>query len=259
MSDDLAALKVLIVSGSEADRQALRDAAERASVIITIVELDNVGEVAPACDLLSKGDIDVVFLDSAMALERRRVVAAAAHAGGRPPIIVSIEAQDATWSLSGGDGLPINGAIAKPVQADEARTTLAACVRARLPSRILVVDDSSTVRSVIRKVLQSSSYRFEIDEAAEGVTALQRADKVRFDVVMLDCNMPGIDSFTTLAMFLQSHTAAKVVMITATNDTKTADKARASGAHDVLYKPFYAKDVDAVMNRLYGLMGRKPR
>jgi CheY-like chemotaxis protein len=130
-------------------------------------------------------------------------------------------------------------------------------MRARLPRRVLVVDDSVTVRSVIRKVLQSSRYRIEVDEAGDGKAALEAAAKQKFDVVLLDCNMPGIDGFTTLSTFLSKHSDTKIVMVTATNDTKNADKARAAGAHDVLCKPFYAKDVDGVMNRLHGLIAPK--
>jgi FixJ family two-component response regulator len=46
----------------------------------------------------------------------------------------------------------------------------------------------------------------------------------------------------------------KVVMITGTRDVRIEDRARASGAKDFLYKPFFAKDIDAVLNRLFGLM-----
>jgi CheY-like chemotaxis protein len=126
-----------------------------------------------------------------------------------------------------------------------------------LPSRVLVVDDSATVRSVMRKVLQSCRYRLEVEEAPDGLSALQQAGRERFDVVLRDCNMPGLDGLATLAMFRQAHADTKVVIVTATNDTRLAAKARTAGAHDVLYKPFYARDVDAVMSRLLGL--RRPK
>lgn len=99
----------------------------------------------------------------------------------------------------------------------------------------------------------SCRYQFEIEEAADGTTALEQAGKKRFDLVPLDCHMPGLDGFATLAKFLENHADTKAVMITATNDTKIADRARAAGAHEVLYKPFYAKDIDALMARLLGL------
>jgi CheY-like chemotaxis protein len=119
---------------------------------------------------------------------------------------------------------------------------------------VLIVDHSPTVRSVIRKVLQSSRYRFEVDEASDGQAALQKAATQRFDLVLLDCHMPGLDGFATMTMFLETHPDAKVVMVTGTGDLGLAERARATGAHGVLSKPFYTKDVDALMGRLHGLM-----
>jgi DNA-binding NtrC family response regulator len=69
--------------------------------------------------------------------------------------------------------------------------------------------------------------------------------------------MPGVDSFATLATLQRNHPELKVIMVATTNDTRAAVRARAAGAHDMLYKPFYTKDVDAMMNRLCGLTGPK--
>ena len=221
--------------------------------MVDFAKVDHTGEAATACAAVADQNVDVVFLDARMSQDGRRAVFNAAHAASAKPLVISIGATD----LKSADGLALDGLLAKPVEAAEARALLDACVRARLPSRVLVVDDSATVRSVMRKVLQSCRYRFEVEEAADGLAALQQAGKQRFDLVLLDCNMPGLDGFATLRMFRQAHTDTKVVMVTPTNDTKLADKARVSGAHDVLYKPFYAKDVDAVMSRLHGL--RRPK
>jgi FixJ family two-component response regulator len=46
-------------------------------------------------------------------------------------------------------------------------------------------------------------------------------------------------------------------MITGTRDIRIEDRARAGGAADFLYKPFFAKDIDAVLNRAFGLMRQK--
>jgi CheY-like chemotaxis protein len=252
MSNDLVALKVLVVSDSASERNALRDAASEASVIVHFSEVDRTEEGA-ACRAAADQNVDVVFLDARMSHDERQAVIDAAHRAHARPLIISLGAVD----LKSADGFALDGLLAKPVEAAAARALLGACVRARLPSRVLVVDNSATVRSIMRRVLQSCRYRLEVEEAADGLSALQQADKQHFDMVLLDCNMPGLDGFATLGMFRQAHADTKVVMVTATNDIKLADKARASGAHDVLYKPFYAKDVDAVMSRLLGL--RRPK
>jgi CheY-like chemotaxis protein len=256
MGDDLVALRILIVSDAAAERDALRSAASQASVMIDVAEVDRIADATPTCKRLANDEVDVIFLDSRMSHDGRQAVIDAARSAEARPLVISVGAADLkNQALS--DGIAVDGLLAKPIQPADARALLDACVRARLPNRVLVVDDSATVRSVIRKVLQSCRYNFEAEEAADGEAALEQAGKQRFDLVLLDCNMPGLDGFATLARFLQRHADTKVVMVTATNDTKIADRARAAGAHDVLYKPFYAKDVDVLMNRLHGLMRPK--
>ncbi len=103
------------------------------------------------------------------------------------------------------DGLEVDSALAKPIELQEARDLIDRCIRARLPKRVLIVDDSSTVRSVIRKVLQASRFKLEADEAEDGSVAIELAKKQRFDIVFLDCQMPGIDGFATLAELKRTH------------------------------------------------------
>jgi CheY-like chemotaxis protein len=130
------------------------------------------------------------------------------------------------------------------------------CARARLPKHVLVVDDSSNVRAVVRKVLQASRFRLEIAEAADGNSAHEQIESRPFDLVLLDCNMPGVDGFATLERFKNSRADIPVVMITSTRDPRIEDRARASGADEFMFKPFYAKDIDTILCRLFGLMGR---
>lgn len=256
MSDEFVALKVLSVCDAASERDALREAATQASVMVDLVEAERTSDVRPICNRLKDGGIDVVFLDSRMSHADRQAVVDAARANQARPLVVAVGAADLQSDLVAAESPAVDGLLAKPVQLAEARALFKACVRARLPSRILVVDDSPTVRSVIRKVLQSSRYRFEVEEATDGAAALELAGRLRFDVVLLDCHMPGIDGFATLRRFLQEHADTKVVMVTPTNDSKSADRARGAGAHSVLYKPFYAKDIDSVMGVLLGL--RRP-
>jgi two-component system chemotaxis response regulator CheY len=75
----------------------------------------------------------------------------------------------------------------------------------------------------------------------------------RFDVVILDCHMSGKDGFETLAELKNIRSDAKILMAAETRDTSMEKRARDNGAGDFLYKPFFAKDVDAAFSRLLGL------
>jgi CheY-like chemotaxis protein len=94
-------------------------------------------------------------------------------------------------------------------------------------------------------------------EAQNGQSAVEEAGHRHFDLVLLDCNMPGLEGFATLFQLKRAHNELHVVMITGTRDTRLEDRARASGADDFLFKRFYANDVDRVLRRLFGLVAAK--
>ena len=257
MSDELVSLNMLIVSEAAMERELMRLMATQASIPIHIVEVAVAGDATAACESLAREAFDVVLFDSRMPKgDRRKLLDASRGASGRPLAILVGAAEMKTREVLT-DGLAVDGVLAKPLEEQELRGLFANCIRARLPNRALIVDDSSTVRSVIRKVLQASRFRLEPEEAGEGAAAIERAQQQPFEIIFLDCNMPGLDGFATLAELKRSRPDAKVVMMTGTRDARIEDRARSDGATDFLYKPFFANDIDVVLNRLFGLM--RPR
>jgi CheY-like chemotaxis protein len=257
MNHDLVSLKMLIVSEVAHERELVRRAATQGSVPINVQEVEAAGDSAATCELLKQDAFDAIFMDSRMPkVVRQQVLDAARVANGRPLVILVGAAEMKTREVLT-DGLAIDGVLAKPIELDEAHKLIEGCVRARLPNKVLIVDDSSTMRSVIRKVLQASRFSLEAQEANDGASAVELAGKQRIDIIFLDCHMPGFDGFATLAALRQANPDTKVVMITGTRDVRIEDRARADGARDFLYKPFYASDIDATLSRLFGMM--RPR
>ena len=74
---------------------------------------------------------------------------------------------------------------------EEAKRLIERSIRVRLPSRVLVVDDSSTMRTIVRKILGGTRFPLDISEADEGFAALKLARESEFEIVFLDYNMPG--------------------------------------------------------------------
>ncbi len=253
MSDDFVTLKLLIVSGLDSERDVLRRAASQVSVPLFVIECSDVAVPEPACDMLAREAPDIVAVDSRMSHGVRQAVVDAARAmPGRPLVLVTGCTEDQALEALAEAGA--DGVVPAPIELSRAQALLNGCVRARFPNRVLIVDDSTTVRSVVRKVLLASRFRLEAHEAADGVAAVERARGEHFDLVFLDCHMPGQDGFATLSELQGIRSDIKIVMMTAASDEGIALLARSSGAHDLLFKPFYAKDIDAVLNRLFGLV-----
>jgi DNA-binding response OmpR family regulator len=115
------------------------------------------------------------------------------------------------------------------------------------PKRVvLVVDDDSAIRRVVRTVLEADN--FEVVEAADGPAALLLLDAINGrgpDAVVLDIMMPGIDGIEVCRRI--DHSQVKVVMLSARDDADTRDQAAKAGADAYLTKPFSAIELlDAV-------------
>jgi two-component system KDP operon response regulator KdpE len=105
--------------------------------------------------------------------------------------------------------------------------------------RILVVDDDPQIRRVMRVTLTGQGY--EVDDAKTGETALEKLRDERFDLVLLDMNMPGMGGIETCRA-IRSHSEIAIIMLTV-RDTE-ADKVEAldAGADDYVTKPYNAPE-----------------
>lgn len=241
MSGDLLTLRMMVVSAEDAVQQQWRQGAGLASMPIEF----RAECVDDAIGPLKKGGFDIVVVDAPLAIDGSPELVGAARQAKPAPLIAML-APPQIAQVQGGDiTLP------RPASADDARTLVERCIRLRLPKRVLVVDDSKTMRSIVCKILSGSRFALEVSEAEEGKDALTKIAN-GCDLVLLDCNMPGIDGFETLAQIRQIAPRVDVVMMTATEDEAMAGRARASGAAAFIKKPFYPADIDAVITRIYG-------
>jgi len=102
--------------------------------------------------------------------------------------------------------------------------------------RVLVVDDETNIRRMMRLTLESDGY--EVEDAEDGTKGLALfGDGTRFDAVLLDQKMPGMDGIETLRQIRQRSPGARVVMITAFGTIELAVEAMKAGATDFLRKP----------------------
>jgi two-component system chemotaxis response regulator CheY len=102
--------------------------------------------------------------------------------------------------------------------------------------RILIIDDAATVRLYHRNILESAGYA--VDEAMNGIEALEKALQEPFDLYIVDVNMPKLDGYGFLRQLrsedLPQTPAIMVSTEAAANDQTLAYRA---GANDYLIKP----------------------
>jgi len=111
-------------------------------------------------------------------------------------------------------------------------------------SKILVVDDSRTIRTIIRRILLELGY--EVCEAGNGIEALQviEAERASVELVLADWNMPEMNGFDLLKQLRQdpSLSSLKVVMVTTETEMENMAAALEAGADEYVMKPF-TKDI----------------
>lgn len=120
--------------------------------------------------------------------------------------------------------------------------------------RILVVDDANLVRRFYRDALERAG--FTVDEALNGVEALERVLLETFDLVIVDVNMPQMDGFTFIkALRRQSAPASSIPALVISTEAGPRDKAaaRAAGANFYLVKPVQQAALVEYVSILCGL------
>jgi two-component system, chemotaxis family, chemotaxis protein CheY len=102
----------------------------------------------------------------------------------------------------------------------------------------LVVDDSSVVRKIARRILEEMN--FQITEAEDGEKALEACKQAMPDAVLLDWNMPVMDGYDFLRNLRQmpGGNKPKVVFCTTENDVAHIARALHAGANEYIMKPF---------------------
>src|SRR5215472_3926677 len=249
MTDELLSLRLVLATKLDEDRDLFRRAA--ASLRLP-VELECVDGPATALACIAAGS-DLVYLDNSFPpAEMVQIVAAARTASARPFTVL--------LAAPNGDAQPFvtDALAAKPEGLEQARRLIERSIRVRLPSRALIVDDSPTMRSIVRKLLNATRFPLEVSEADEGFAALKRVGQAGIDLVFLDHNMPGFSGIETLAEFKREKRRVDVVIMTSADDESLPDRAREYGAA-FLKKPFYPADIDAVLCRYYGLRALSAR
>jgi YesN/AraC family two-component response regulator len=101
--------------------------------------------------------------------------------------------------------------------------------------KVIIVDDENSVRFYLRKIVEKMGLKV-IDEAGDGVDAIQAIKKEQPDLVLLDMNMPRMQGDQTLEIIHKLFPAIKVIMLTSVCDFNTVKECIKSGADNYVLK-----------------------
>ena len=108
--------------------------------------------------------------------------------------------------------------------------------------KILLVDDSRTIRSIQKNVLAQLGFN-EVEEAEDGVQALTRYHESRPDLMLVDWNMPNMDGITLVRKIREIDKKIPMMMCTTDAEKSRVLEAIKAGVNNYIVKPFTAESL----------------
>jgi DNA-binding response OmpR family regulator len=146
--------------------------------------------------------------------------------------------------------------LKKPFDPEHVVSMMRAVACMKEKRSFLLVDDSQTARSLVRRVLANSRFDLIVDETDNGRHAIKLMQIKKYDLALIDLNMAGIDGFETACQAREISPGTTLLLMTATRDEKIEGASKHFGVAGFLQKPFYAHHVEDILHDIYGL--RRP-
>jgi two-component system chemotaxis response regulator CheY len=120
-----------------------------------------------------------------------------------------------------------------------------------MPKRVLIVDDASFMRSMLREIFVEGGYDV-VGEATHGVEAVQRFQELKPDLTTMDIVMPYKNGVEATREIVRANPGAVVVICSALGQEALVLEALEAGASDFVVKPFRGEDVLAMARKVLG-------
>ncbi len=115
---------------------------------------------------------------------------------------------------------------------------------------ILIVDDEDIIRELLADYFREVGH--DVEEASDGIEALQMIKERSYNIALVDIRMPGMDGLALLEAVGPLRPDLPVVIITGHGDMESESRARRLGAADFLTKPVAIEDLDRVLEKVSG-------
>jgi two-component system chemotaxis response regulator CheY len=109
-------------------------------------------------------------------------------------------------------------------------------------ARVMIVDDSSFMRSSLKYIIESAGHEV-VGQAVNGQEAVAMYRTVKPDLVTMDILMAEMDGLTAAAQIIKADGKARIIMVTAIGQDEKQEQARAIGVSGYIRKPFKKEDI----------------
>lgn len=119
--------------------------------------------------------------------------------------------------------------------------------------KVLIVDDSSAMRMLVKRTLKQAGFSgLDITEAEDGAVALEKVDDVMPQLILCDWNMPNMTGIEFLEALRDAGNEAKFGFVTTESTAEMRTRARDAGAQFLIAKPFNAESFEKTLRPIIG-------
>ena len=241
-------LKILIADDSGFVRGKVVEFAKLAPIPIQFMETDNGKDCLNA---LTQGVYQIAFIDVFMPQLNGLEALARSRQDGNDTFVVLMSSVVDQERFKIARALNAYDYLTKPFKPEDIINIINNYLLFQRRSSVLIVDDSSTVRKLVSKVIDGSIFNLVSEEAENGEEALAKYRDRKHDVVFLDVNMPGMDGIEVLRQLKKIEPGVRIVLISGEKSENMNEKISSLGKPHFLNKPFNARDVDRILHEVF--------
>jgi signal transduction histidine kinase/ligand-binding sensor domain-containing protein/DNA-binding response OmpR family regulator len=259
---ELNGLRVLVLDDNAAARKLVENALHAWGV-----EVVTAGTVADALEALRVGNYNAVVIDGGISDAMTAMTQAIATSNKPRPRVIRLTSFTDLAPDRAGEDPSYDVELTKPLRATRLHDALTGCLDQasartqasaptpvrmlpKLKGHVLLVEDQPLNREVAIGML--TSIGLTADEATDGVQALAKLSDQRYDVVLMDCQMPVMDGYATTAEWRRREPAGSrtpIIALTADTTTEGREACYEAGMDDYLGKPFSRTSLHECLSR----------
>ena len=218
------------------------------------IEVTIVKNGVEALSAFNKQPIDIAFVDIHMpGLDGPSVVTALRDSPSENCLIVAMSAnldQNSEAVLRKYNAYHF---LKKPFRFEQVANVVMTYIVMTNIYRILIVDDSATMRKMARRVLEGSLFNFDVVEAGSAEEAITAIKTGKYCLVLTDFQMPDVDGLELAGKINALSSKIAIYMMSTTQTTYLERSAAFIGVSGFLKKPFTPRDIDTLMHKYLGL------
>ncbi len=250
MGEQMEKLEILVADDSSTIRKLIADAITQnyPSCIVYLVE-----DGYEAVQYLAKKEIDIAFIDLNMPQASGLEVLGTLQIARASTFAICMSSGSSATSEKFMRQFGAYNFLKKPFGVADVCNAIESYRHIKSKKELLLVDDSATVRTVVKKVTGKSIFNLSISEAGSGEEAINLMRSTKFDILLTDFNMPIMNGLELISIATMQIPTIKSVLMTTTIEKATPEAERNGNVNFLLSKPFFAEDLDSIFHSIFDL------